>query len=336
MCPMTEKDFKNSGIFDQWLLDALLSTRLDGPVSRARYRILRGVRHLRLALSDPTVKFSIGECRLCLPLSHELPFYKKRFSEYALNLGRVSFYTARKYPDLRMIDIGANVGDSVAVVRMFTRIPILCVEGEPRFFQLLAENTESLPEIELEHAFLGGNGDHVRAIHVERGNGQILLATEPGGARMTTLSETLVCHPGFARAKLLKLDAEGFDCKILATERDLLRCVKPVLFFEYYPFCCELVGHDPLSTFPLLSEMGYSTVLVYRNTGRFLLTLTADHACLLQDLHSFLVESHGFCDVVAFHQDDEDIAVAVRTAEYTNRIEKSFRSQQAVSNERDL
>jgi FkbM family methyltransferase len=336
MCPMTERDLQNSGIFDQWLLDASLSTRLNGPVSRARYRVLRGIRRLRLELSDPTVNFSIGECRLCLPLSHELPFYKKRFPEYALNLGRVSFYTARKYPDLTMIDIGANVGDSVAVVRLFTETPILCVEGEPRFFQLLARNTESLPEIELERTFLGAAGDHVRAVQVARGNAQILVGTDPGGARMSTLSETLACHPRFAKAKLLKLDAEGFDCKILATERNLLKCTKPVLFFEYYPSCCQLAGHDPFSTFPLLYEMGYSTLLIYRNTGEFFLTLAMDQACSLQDLHSFLVESQGFCDVVAFHQDDEDIAVAVRTAEYTNRINKSSRSQQDASNERNL
>ena len=331
---MAEKDFKNIGIFDQWLLDALLSTRLSGSVSQVRYRLLRGMRCLRLALSDPTVNFFIGECRLRLPLSHELPFYKKLFPEYTLNLGRVSFYTARKYSDLRMIDIGANVGDSVAVVRMFTETPILCIEGEPRFFQLLVENTESLPEIELEHTFLGAEGDHVRAIHVDRGNAQVLVGTEPGVARISTLSEALVYHPGFAKAKLLKLDAEGFDCKILATERDLLKCTKPVLFFEYYPSCCQLAGHDPFSTFPLLCEMGYSTLLIYRNTGRFFLTLTMDQACSLQDLHSFLVESHGFCDVVAFHQEDEDIAVAVRTAEYTNRMEKCSHPQQDVSHER--
>jgi FkbM family methyltransferase len=289
------------------------------------------MRRLRLALSDPTVNFPIGECRLCLPLSHELPFYKKFFSEYALNLGRVSFYTRRKYPNLRMIDIGANVGDSVAVVRMFTGIPILCIEGEPRFFQLLAENTQSLPEIELEHTFLGADGDHVGAIHVERGNAQILLGTQPGGARISTLSEALACHPHFATAKLLKIDAEGFDCKILATERDLLKCNKPVLFFEYYPSRCQLAGHDPLSTFRLLSEMGYSTLLIYRNTGQYFLALMADQACSVQDLHSFLVESHGFCDIVAFHHEDEDIAVAVRAAEYSNRLEKSSRSKQDVS-----
>lgn len=321
MIPTAQKRLQQSRPFDQWLLNTLLSETLNGPISRVRYRMLRGLRRFRLAFSDPTVNFCIGKYRLRLPLSHELPFYRKLFSEYALNLGRVSFYTARKYPDLRMIDIGANVGDSVAIVRMFIEIPILCIEGEPHFFKLLAENTEHIPGIELEQTFVGAEGDSVRAIQVARGNAQIFLGTDPGDARISTLGIALACHPHFSTAKLVKLDAEGFDCKIIAAERKRLKSNKPVLFFEYYPSCCQLAGHDPLSTFPLLSEMGYSTLLIYRNTGRYVVSLKAHQTFAIQHLHSCLVESRGFCDIVAFHNEDDDIADHVRVAEYANRTE---------------
>jgi hypothetical protein len=40
--------------------------------------------------------------------------------------------TQAKYPNLTMIDVGANVGDSIAIVRV--DVPILCVEGEDHFF----------------------------------------------------------------------------------------------------------------------------------------------------------------------------------------------------------
>jgi FkbM family methyltransferase len=316
MLQSEQSRLQQSATFDQWLLTALLSKSLNGPISRVRYRMLRGMRRLRLVFSDPIVDFSIGKSRLRLPLSHELPLYRKLFPEYALNLGRVSSHVARKYPDLRMIDIGANVGDSAAIVRMFSEIPILCIEGEPRFFELLKENTETLPGIEWEQAFVGAEGDYVRTVEVARGNAQIILSKDPGGARMSTLGELLAGHPHFATAKLLKLDAEGFDCKIIAAERERLRSNKPVLFFEYYPWCCQLAGHDAFSTFPLLSEIGYSTLLIYRNTGRYFATLKLNQARALHNVHSGLVKSRGFCDVAAFHDEDEDIAEAIRTAKY--------------------
>jgi len=317
--PDDGKALQPAFILDQWLLNALLNIPLNGPVSRTRYLVLRAIRQWRLLFSDPLVTLSLGEYNLHLPLSHELPFYRKLFPEYALNLGRVSLIVRKKYPDLTMIDVGANVGDSVAIVRMFSDHPILCVEGEPRFFRLLAENTRQLPEIELEQTFLGASGDHVAEIRVKRGNAQVLLGSPPGRANICTLSETLSRHPRFAASKLIKLDAEGFDCKIIAAEPELLRRNKPVLFFEYSPQSCQMAGEERFSVFSLLSKLGYSTLLIYQNVGRYLMTLNLDQVCSLEDLHCFLVDLHGFCDVVAFHKEDEDIAANVRASEYAGR-----------------
>jgi hypothetical protein len=96
MYAMTENGLPAASFFDQWLLSALLRTPDDGFLSSGKYRILRGIRQLRLILSDPIVVFPLGQCRLCLPLSHELPFYKKMFPEYGLNLGKVSFHVRQK------------------------------------------------------------------------------------------------------------------------------------------------------------------------------------------------------------------------------------------------
>ena len=306
-------------VCDQWLLNALSNTPTNGLIGRGRYLVLRAIRLMRLALSDPVVSTSVGECRLQLPLSHELPLYRKQFPAYSVNLGRISAEVRRKYPNLTMIDVGANVGDSVAIVRMFTAPPILCVEGEPRFFQLLAENTRQFSDVELEHTFLGATGDHIRAINVQRGNAQVLLGPEPGTGRICTLSEVLARHPRFVSAKLLKLDAEGFDCKILAAELELLKRNKPVLFFEYYPHSCQMAGQNALQIVSTLSEIGYSALVIYQNIGRYFMTLNSDQVRSVEDLHYFLVGLEGCCDVAAFHKEDEDIAASVRAAEYAAR-----------------
>lgn len=305
--------------FDQWLLDVSLNTPVNGLGNRARYRLLRGIRRLRLLISDPRVTFSLRAYNLRLPLSHELPFYRRKFADYAVNLGRVSFYARQKYPDLTMIDVGANIGDSVAIVRSYGDIPVLCLEGEPRFFRLLKENTRNLPAVEIEQTFIGAPGDQISSIDVNGGNAQVLLGQTFSRASICTLSEALARHPRFSTAKLLKIDAEGFDCRIIASDANLLKKTKPILFFEYYPKCAELIGQKAFPVFTTLSSLGYSMILIYQNLGRYFISLTLDQQDALQDLHHFISDLGGYFDVVAFHKEDLEIAINIRAAEYANR-----------------
>jgi FkbM family methyltransferase len=322
MCAVQQGSLPEPHAIDQWLLRKLLSTPLSSSISRGKYKLLRGLRKLRLSFSDPLVTFSFGALNLHLPLSHELPFYEKLFPEYSVNLGRVSSYVRQKYTNLTMIDVGANVGDSAAMVRSFCHHPILCIEGEPSFFWLLTENTRGLTEIELEQTFLGRSGDSIGSIRIERGNATIRLGGQSGIAGICTLSEAISRHPRFAASKLLKLDAEGFDCKILVAETELLRRNKPVLFFEYYPQACLLAGQEPFAVFPLLASLGYSQLLIYQNFGRYFMSLHLEQLCSLKELHYFLMELQGYCDVVAFHREDTDIAEVLRAFEHAERERK--------------
>lgn len=305
--------------FDQWLLDTSINTPVSGLANRGRYLLLRAIRHFRVSLSDPLVNFSLGNTNLRLRLSHELPFHCRSFPEYSQNLGKVSFQVRKKYPNLTMIDVGANVGDSVAIVRRYSNHPILCVEGEPGFFRLLKQNTGTLPHIDLEQTFLGLEGDYVGGISAERGNARVLLGSTPGETEISTLSNVLSRHPRFATAKLIKLDAEGFDCRIISEETQLLRRNKPVLFFEYYPTSCKLTGQEAFPVFSKLSSLGYAVILIYQNFGRYFMTLSLDQFKALEDLHHFIADLGGFCDVVAFHEEDLDIASHVRASEYAAR-----------------
>jgi FkbM family methyltransferase len=307
---------------DQWLLDAALNTPRVGLSNRAKYRLLRAIRRCRLFISDPAVHCFLDASNLRLPLSHELPYYRRQFPDYAANLGRVSFYARQKYPNLTMIDVGANIGDSVVMVRRFSDHPVLCLEGEPRFFQLLKENTRSLPDVEIEQTFIGAPGDHVAKIEVRQGNAQLRLGPTPGLGTSCTLSEAVAHHPRFATTKLLKIDAEGFDCRIIAAETKLLKHSKPILFFEYYPTCSELVGQNAFQVFATLSSVGYSVILIYQNLGRYFISLSLDQRDAIQDLHHFILDLGGFCDVVAFHCEDQDVAINLRAAEHASRAAK--------------
>jgi hypothetical protein len=69
----------------------------------------------------------------------------------------------------------------------------------------------------------------------------------------------------------------------------------------------------------MLSSLGYSMVLIYQNLGRYFMSLTLDQLEALQDLHHFISDLGGYFDVVAFHDEDLEIAMNIRAAEYANR-----------------
>ena len=67
---------------------------------------------------DPLVTSDIAGYSLTIPFSHRLPFILKKQPYYSSNLARISKYVKTKYSDLTMIDVGANIGDSVAIIKI--------------------------------------------------------------------------------------------------------------------------------------------------------------------------------------------------------------------------
>jgi FkbM family methyltransferase len=226
---------------------------------RARLKAAIEARKLLLRVGDPLVRYRIGPVELLLPLSHELPFYRNDYPEYGEAVGRVAAQLGGP-----LIDIGANVGDTAAVLRARADAPILCVEGDEAFFQLLATNAAQLGDVELERAFV----DAPPRGRVERARGTSRIVAGDAELPAKTLARILEEHPRFAEPALLKLDTDGFDVPILLGNLDLLARLRPVLFFEYDPH----VGADP-DVFERLREIGYAKMHVYENTGEHVETI---------------------------------------------------------------
>lgn len=242
---------------------------------RARLKAAIETRKLILrAGSDPLVRYRIGAAELELPLSHELPFYRSDHPEYGEAVGRIAAELGGP-----VVDVGANVGDTAAIVRAHTDVPILCIEGDERFFAILRRNAARLdPPPELEHAYL----DAPAWAAVERSRGTARVVAGEGRLRSRTLAEILGDHPRFAAPALVKLDTDGLDVPILLAELDVLRRLKPALFFEYDPH----LGAEPV-VFERLRELGYREAHVYENTGELARRTTLD-----DDIHSAYV-GHG-------------------------------------------
>ena len=60
-------------------------------------------------------------------------------------LGRLVTLAYGKYPDLAVIDVGSNVGDTAAVIKAGADVPVFCIEGDPQIYPILQRNTRRLP-----------------------------------------------------------------------------------------------------------------------------------------------------------------------------------------------
>ncbi len=228
-------------------------------VGRARLRSAIQARRLLVRLADPAVRYRIGSVELELPLSHELPFYRHDHPSYDRQLGAIA--AALGGP---VVDVGANVGDTAAAIRAESDVPILCVEGDPTFFDLLERNAAKIGGVELEQAFVEGPN----VGRIARGAGTARVTEGDEALRSKPLERILEQHPAFARPALIKLDTDGMDVPILLENLSLLERLRPVLFFEYDPH----VGAGP-QVFERLREIGYATADWYENTGEHVATL---------------------------------------------------------------
>jgi FkbM family methyltransferase len=225
---------------------------------RVRLKAAIEARKLLIRLGDPLVRYQIGQAELELPLSHELPFYRHDHPLYDSAIGRIAAELGGP-----VVDVGANVGDTAAAVRERSDAPVLCVEGDERFFELLERNAPQLAPVELERAFVGvGQGV------VERGRGTARVVRGAGELPSKSLGQVLDAHPRFASPALVKLDTDGYDVPIVLAELDLLARVQPVLFFEYDPH----LGAEPV-VFERLRAIGYERMHVYENTGEHVETV---------------------------------------------------------------
>jgi FkbM family methyltransferase len=250
--------------------------------------------------------------------------YKQSFRLYDTALGEIAKIVRTKYPDLRAIDIGANVGDSAALIRNAGEIPVLCIEGDPVLLPVLDENALVIgPGITIERSFVGLDGQAVDPSLIDdlgRNASLVAARKDEGPIKLRSLKSILQDHPTFCKAKLLKTDTEGCDFDILRQSIEFVANANPVIFFEYDPHFRPGEPRAGLDTIKALAGVGYSDFIYYDNFGNFLVHVKAAQFNTLTDLHNYLVSNRSFgvavyyFDVCAFHQHDADLAVSLRSS----------------------
>lgn len=293
----------------QRIYDNLISATARAPHSWRR-RALSAARRACIALGDPTVVYQLKGAKLELPISHDLPIHRAQHVGYSENLGVIAAALAGRQPGFTVIDVGANVGDSVAILRGYTSCPILCIEGNEGFLSHLARNLIDVPDVEVAETYVGSPvGGDLTTHRVVRARGTARLVPagtdHDDGITVAALADILDAHPRFASPGLLKLDTDGHDVAILLGAVDLLREHSPTVFLEFDPTLSREVGRvDAYALFGPLTELGYGRWLFHSNVGELLDDLSTRDPATLTARARQRIEDEGveYLDICALPQ----------------------------------
>ncbi|HHU14832.1 MAG: FkbM family methyltransferase [Kiritimatiellae bacterium] len=243
-------------------------------------------------LGDPACAMTVHGRTLRMPLSHILPDYLARYRFYDRLPRRLAGFLRRARGRLTAIDVGANIGDTLAAFDPQSDDHLLAIEPDPTFFDCLQHNWGRDPRVTLRQEFCGAACGEMRAvIHKRDGSATITPADHGQPMRCTTLDALTQNAPFASGVDLLKIDTDGHEFEVLEGARDLLQRDRPALLIEcdargdpaFGERCAELVAQ--------LVAYGYHGFLIYDNFG----VLMGRDTC---------ADTRTFRDLLAYHQAD--------------------------------
>ena len=284
---------------------------------------------LDLELQYKSKEYQIGNHKILLPLDHLLDKYQANWKRYDTVLGDVARIVFQKYPESTAIDIGANVGDTAALINKHIHVPVLCIEGHPDFIPFLEYNAAQIGDIAIAPYFVGENGESISLANISSDGGTASIVNSVNDPFshdriiLKSLSTIIGLYPKFQSAKLLKIDVDGYDFDIINNSIDTISLLQPIICFEYDTSFRTTGKAESLNAIENLFKIGYSYFLVYDNFGNYLMHLTEKDSEKFVDLNAYLNCNHHksgkpavfYFDVYAFPMVDFDLFIKIRDNE---------------------
>jgi FkbM family methyltransferase len=257
-----------------------------------------------------------------LPAEHMLPVYRRQHPKYDRFLPLLA---GSIRPDATIIDVGANCGDTLALmVEQNPNASYICVEPDQEFYAYLLANIARIkaayPSLNVDVAqclaaktvanvSLAGTGGTRHAVV-----GEAASHSAAGAIPSRTLDE--IASGDRQPVRLIKVDVDGFDYDVLNSAEALLPQQKPLLFFEC-DFRQQFQKDGYIATIRWLSQLGYCDWSLFDNFGELVLR-TASTETVLQ-LFEYVWKQHQgrttrtifYYDLLAATPADEALVTSV-------------------------
>ena len=276
------------------------------------------------------IPVKVGNFELTMPASNPLITTYTQQKDFATEISRLVKYVYDKYAGLTFLDVGANTGDTVAVVKSAKDIPVISIEGDEFSYSYLKRNTAQFSNITIFNNFLGEKKGAVEADLQKKGWNTTIVPGKGNGNKieMITLDDLLTSNfpvNVIQQIKLLKIDTEGFDTIIIRGALNYIQAIKPVIYFEYNRDNMQAINEDGLAAIRHLETLGYKTILFYDDRGRFLLSTNLADKETIKHLNDYADGKNGliyYYNICLFHEQDSDIAL--KTIDAENRLREEL------------
>lgn len=219
-------------------------------------------------IADFEVKTKIWGKHLYMPLSHRLPIYMISNPYYDELPIRLSAFLRDKYGYLSLIDIGANIGDTIHACVGSEDDKFLAIEANPRFARYLRKNCGKIKNCRLLEVYCASS-DGESEIKIDEKKGTATISEQEGGHRIDkkTLDTIIDENDEYREFNFLKIDTDGHDFQIIQGAQRWISKNLPAVLFE-----CDVFGNnhyveDFVETANVFARAGYSKAIIYDNHG---------------------------------------------------------------------
>jgi FkbM family methyltransferase len=251
-------------------------------------------RHFREAVRTKEATsqvYRIGSLAIELCHDHALPAIQKSFPLYDRFLPFLASYLS----DGVVIDVGANVGDTLYSMIQNSQCSFLCIEPDPLYFRYLQKNVSNLPSnfkgrVRLVSAFVSSCAE-ARTTMRAGGTARAVprQSADTNSPKTVTLS-SLITENQIPKNQivLVKVDTDGFDADCLMSLGDCLSSISPLLYWEHF-FETEQQQQDILKLFNYLHTKAYEHFCIFDNVG---MLICMGDIQLLKRLNTYLAGSY--------------------------------------------
>lgn len=266
-----------------------------------RFKILNLFRKVILRFYDPIIRIQIGSKFLFINFSHQLPLYLAQNILYDTALTRILNNVREKDKNIKFIDVGANIGDTVAMVKSSrNNIRFLCVEANSTYAALLKKNYKEDSSVIIEEVFCGDTRE-VKTIKFDaNGSTATVDQNSASGEQVNffTLDEIMKKHSEFSSIDFIKVDTDGFDYKVLRGATEILKNQQPLVFFELDKSLLLKNREDIMSIFDLFSSNYYDNFILYDNYGFLIGIFDFTELHIVKNIIDYLYNKKMYLDVL--------------------------------------
>lgn len=220
--------------------------------------------------------YYIGNRKVQMDENHALPQMQRElmmYDRFVPFLGKLTQKKSGKY----IIDIGANIGDTVMAMWDYTDDKFLCIEPADVFLNMGKKNVEKLEEknrVFFEKTFITDDVKTQYAPNVYRGGTAVKEKVRKGQDKEEIPSKSLdqlltEKKVMFEELDLIKIDTDGFDADCIISGKNALRNGKALLYWENAIFNYEQYEKYQ-KAYELLEEAAYTAFFIFDNCGNYM------------------------------------------------------------------